>query len=118
VNIKTNPTALEFSPEGGAIYLGTDDGKLLVVDLRNLDKPAKMIIVSEIGDPIRTLSILVEVIPTFFLHPLVLILKSFRGKPKRGKTALPKHPEAMARQLLRMPLNPSLLCAERHRVLP
>jgi hypothetical protein len=57
VNIKTNPTALDFSPEGGSIYIGTDDGKLLVVDLRNLDKPAKLIIVSEIGDPIRTLSI-------------------------------------------------------------
>jgi protein NEDD1 len=57
VNTKTTPTALEFSPEGGAIYVGTDDGRLLVVDLRSLDKPAKVIIVSEIGDPIRTLSI-------------------------------------------------------------
>ena len=65
VNIKTNPTALEFSPEGGAIYLGTDDGRLLVVDLRNLDKPPKTIVVSEISDPIRTLSIQFEVILTF-----------------------------------------------------
>lgn len=56
MNTKTTPTALEFSPEGGAIYVGTEDGKLLVIDLRSLDKPTKVIVVSEIGDPIRTLT--------------------------------------------------------------
>jgi hypothetical protein len=66
VNIKITPTALEFSPEGGAIYLGTDDGKLLVIDLRSLDKPAKLISVSEIGDPIRTLSIQVALPYAYF----------------------------------------------------
>lgn len=69
VNIKANLTALEFSPEGGSIYLGTDDGKLLVVDLRNLDKPAKVVIVSQIGDPIRTLNFQVAFSPTYFPHP-------------------------------------------------
>lgn len=57
MNVKANPTALEFSPEGSAIFVGTGSGKLLFVDLRSLDKSPKMITISEKGNPIQTMSI-------------------------------------------------------------
>jgi protein NEDD1 len=40
-------TSASFSPEGAALYFGTENGKLLIVDLRALDKPPKSIIVGE-----------------------------------------------------------------------
>ena len=43
VDVKTRITSLVFSPEGAAVYVGTDGGNLLVVDLRSLDKPPKSI---------------------------------------------------------------------------
>jgi protein NEDD1 len=49
-------TTVTFSAEGAAIYLGTENGKLLVLDLRGLDKPPKTIIVSEAGAGIRTMT--------------------------------------------------------------
>lgn len=53
-------TALGFSPEGAAIYLGTNTGKLLVLDLRSLDKPAKPIILSNNGSRVETISVQVR----------------------------------------------------------
>ena len=34
-------TACEFSPEGALIYVGTELGKLLIIDLRGLEKPPR-----------------------------------------------------------------------------
>jgi protein NEDD1 len=51
---------LGFSPEGAAIYLGTDTGKILVIDLRALDKPPKTITVSESCSRIQTISVQVR----------------------------------------------------------
>ncbi len=65
--MKASLTTLDFSPEGGAIYVGTDDGKLLIVDLRSLDKPPKTIVLSEGGDPVRTINIQVR------YHPISLL---------------------------------------------
>ncbi|KAL0946545.1 hypothetical protein HGRIS_012750 [Hohenbuehelia grisea] len=45
-------SCMTFSPEGATIYLGTDDGELLYIDLRALDKPPKVIIISEAKAPI------------------------------------------------------------------
>ncbi|PSR75377.1 hypothetical protein PHLCEN_2v9135 [Hermanssonia centrifuga] len=40
-------TSLVFSPEGAALYAGTENGNVLTLDLRALDKPPKTISVSE-----------------------------------------------------------------------
>lgn len=45
-----------FSPEGATLYFGTENGKLLIVDLRALDKPPKCIIVGEGGHRIKCIS--------------------------------------------------------------
>ncbi|KXN92980.1 Protein NEDD1 [Leucoagaricus sp. SymC.cos] len=50
-------TTIAFSPEGASIYLGTENGKLLVQDLRTLDRPPKSLIVSEAGKPIGWLAV-------------------------------------------------------------
>ena len=60
LNLKLQLSALGFSPEGAAIYLGTDTGKILVIDLRALDKPPKTITVSESGSRIQTISVQVR----------------------------------------------------------
>jgi protein NEDD1 len=52
-------TSLVFSPEGAALYVGTDDGKLLILDLRALDKPPKEIVVNEGGQ--RVVCVAVQV---------------------------------------------------------
>uniref|UniRef100_A0A8H7Y6B8 WD40 repeat-like protein n=1 Tax=Psilocybe cubensis TaxID=181762 RepID=A0A8H7Y6B8_PSICU len=57
LNLKTPITALGFSPEGAAIYLGTSTGKLQILDLRSLDKPTKSIILSNVGSRIETISV-------------------------------------------------------------
>lgn len=46
--------SLVFSPEGAALYAGTDNGKLLILDLRALDKPAKSI---DVGGPVVCISV-------------------------------------------------------------
>ncbi|KAG6840977.1 hypothetical protein C0991_002959, partial [Blastosporella zonata] len=57
LNLKVPLTALGFSAEGAALYLGTEHGKVLVLDLRALDKPPKAITVSEIGCRIETMCV-------------------------------------------------------------
>lgn len=60
LNVKVPLTTIGFSPEGAAIYLGTENGKILVIDLRALDKPPKSVVVSETGNRIETISIQVR----------------------------------------------------------
>ncbi|KAI1794639.1 WD40 repeat-like protein [Ganoderma leucocontextum] len=50
-------TCLSFSPEGAAVYAGTENGKFLILDLRALDKPPKTITVSENGDQVIAISV-------------------------------------------------------------
>lgn len=57
LSLKVPLTSLEFSPEGAAIYAGTENGKLFIVDLRALDKPPKTIIISDAGSRIETMSV-------------------------------------------------------------
>jgi protein NEDD1 len=55
--LKTPLTSLAFSPEGAALYVGTEHGKVLVLDLRALDKdPA--VVVSE-GERIIGMTVMV-----------------------------------------------------------
>ena len=60
LNVKVPLTTIGFSPEGATIYLGTENGKILVVDLRALDKLPKVVVVSETGNRIQTMSIQVR----------------------------------------------------------
>lgn len=57
LHVSTPLTSLVFSPEGGALYLGTQCGKLLIQNLRELDKPPKSVTVSSEGYRVMTLSI-------------------------------------------------------------
>jgi hypothetical protein len=57
LSLKVPLTSLEFSPEGAAIYAGTEHGKILILDLRALDKPPKTIIISETGCRIEAMSV-------------------------------------------------------------
>ncbi|EGN95752.1 hypothetical protein SERLA73DRAFT_76818 [Serpula lacrymans var. lacrymans S7.3] len=57
VNLKIPLTSLAFTAEGAALYLGTENGKLLVLDLRALDKPPKSIAVGQNGSRIETMSV-------------------------------------------------------------
>nr|GAT58742.1 predicted protein [Mycena chlorophos] len=41
LNLKVGITCASFSPDGASVYLGTETGKLLVLDLRTLDKAPK-----------------------------------------------------------------------------
>ncbi|KAG7448358.1 WD40 repeat-like protein [Guyanagaster necrorhizus] len=49
LNLKVPLTSISFSPEGASIYVGTETGKLLILDLRALDKTPKSIAVSDSG---------------------------------------------------------------------
>ncbi|KAG5338804.1 hypothetical protein C0989_006188 [Termitomyces sp. Mn162] len=57
MNVKVPLTTLGFSAEGAALYLGTEHGKLLIMDLRALDKAPKAITVSEVGYRIETMCV-------------------------------------------------------------
>lgn len=57
LNLKVPLTSLEFSPEGAAIYAGTENGKLLITDLRGLDKGPKTIVISDAGSRIECMCI-------------------------------------------------------------
>lgn len=57
VDLQVSLTTVEFSPEGASLYLGTEDGRLMIQDLRALDKQPKLIIVSGLGNPIDTLAV-------------------------------------------------------------
>jgi protein NEDD1 len=58
-NLQVPLTSFEF-PEGAAIYVGTENGKLLILDLRSLDKPPKIIVISNVGCRIGTMSVQVR----------------------------------------------------------
>ncbi|SJL12279.1 uncharacterized protein ARMOST_15702 [Armillaria ostoyae] len=49
LNLKVPLTSISFSPEGASIYVGTETGKFLILDLRGLDKAPKSIAISESG---------------------------------------------------------------------
>ncbi|KAJ7046715.1 WD40-repeat-containing domain protein [Mycena alexandri] len=56
LNLKVPLTSIAFSPEGGSIYLGTENGKLLIMDLRALDKPPKAVVISDNGSRVQTMT--------------------------------------------------------------
>ncbi|KAK7014919.1 WD40 repeat-like protein [Favolaschia claudopus] len=54
LNLKVRLTSIAFSPSGESIYLGTD-GKLLILDLRVLDKPPKAVVMGS-GSRVQTIA--------------------------------------------------------------
>ncbi|KAJ7156041.1 WD40-repeat-containing domain protein [Mycena crocata] len=57
LSLKVPLTSIAFSPEGASIYLGTEHGKLLIMDLRALDKPPKTVALSESGCRVQTMAV-------------------------------------------------------------
>ncbi|KAF7338348.1 Protein NEDD1 [Mycena venus] len=57
LNLKVPLTSATFSPSGESIYLGTENGKLLIMDLRALDKLPKAVFVSESGCRVQTMTV-------------------------------------------------------------
>ncbi|KAH7870958.1 WD40-repeat-containing domain protein [Lentinula edodes] len=57
INVKVPIASLSFSQEGASVYLGTENGKLLILDLRSLDKPPKSVVLSENGARLATMSV-------------------------------------------------------------
>lgn len=49
MNLKKVVTALSFNAEGSAIYLGTDEGKLMLLNLRALEREPRVVVVGD-GD--------------------------------------------------------------------
>lgn len=67
--LRITVTSLVFSPEGASLYAGTEDGKILMLDLRGLDKPPKCIIVSETGQKIVSMAVQVCVLRSVVRKP-------------------------------------------------
>ncbi|KAF4608208.1 hypothetical protein EYR40_000552 [Pleurotus pulmonarius] len=57
LNLGVAIPSMSFSQDGASVYLGTCDGRLLVVDLRALEKPPKEIMVNPDGKPIAAIAI-------------------------------------------------------------
>ncbi|KAJ7685119.1 WD40-repeat-containing domain protein [Mycena polygramma] len=57
LSLKVPLTSITFSPSGESIYLGTENGKLLIFDLRALDKPPKAVVLSESGCRVGTMTV-------------------------------------------------------------
>ncbi|KIY50773.1 WD40 repeat-like protein [Fistulina hepatica ATCC 64428] len=57
INLKVPISCMTFSPEGAAVQLGTENGNLLILDLRALDKTPRSILVSEKRERVETLSV-------------------------------------------------------------
>lgn len=96
IDLKVSPTTIGFSPEGASIYVGTENGKLLVQDLRALDKPPKSFIVSELGHSIDTLAVQVGL----YLFKLFRHLICFSRKKSKAYLVILKgkgHPEPLLR---------------------
>jgi protein NEDD1 len=55
-------TSAAFSPSGESLYLGTENGKLLIMDLRALDKPPKAVVIGEGGHRIQTMTVQVRMV--------------------------------------------------------
>ncbi|KAJ3850435.1 WD40-repeat-containing domain protein [Lentinula lateritia] len=57
INVKVPIASLSFSQEGASVYIGTENGKLLILDLRSLDKPPKSVVLGENGARLATMSV-------------------------------------------------------------
>lgn len=61
VNVKTPLTCCAFTAEGAAIYLGTESGRLLILDLRSLEKEPKSFTIGDGGAPIKAINVQVSI---------------------------------------------------------
>ncbi|KAF9246231.1 WD40-repeat-containing domain protein [Melanogaster broomeanus] len=56
VTVQNSLTSCAFTAEGAAIYLGTENGKLLILDLRALEKEPKMVTIGD-ASPIKAINV-------------------------------------------------------------
>ena len=61
VNVKMPLTCCAFTAEGAAIYMGTESGKLLILDLRSLEKEPKSFTVGDGSAPIKAINVQVRI---------------------------------------------------------
>ncbi|KAG6376419.1 hypothetical protein JVT61DRAFT_2406 [Boletus reticuloceps] len=61
VNVKTSLTCCAFTAEGAAIYLGTESGKLLILDLRSLEKEPRSFIIGDSSASIKAINVQVSI---------------------------------------------------------
>ncbi|KAJ3774739.1 WD40-repeat-containing domain protein, partial [Lentinula raphanica] len=80
INVKSLVASLSFSQEGASIYVGTEDGKLLILDLRALDKPPKCLVISDLGARLATMSVQVS-IPGLMCWKSALSITQVKTKP-------------------------------------
>ncbi|KAJ3762113.1 WD40-repeat-containing domain protein [Lentinula raphanica] len=80
INVKSPVASLSFSQEGASIYVGTEDGKLLILDLRALDKPPKCLVISDLGARLATMSVQVS-IPGLMCWKSALSITQVKTKP-------------------------------------
>ncbi|KAJ3747052.1 WD40-repeat-containing domain protein [Lentinula detonsa] len=89
INVKMPLASLSFSQEGASIYLGTENGRLLILDLRVLDKPPKSIVLSETGARLTTISVQAKIKPA--------------SEPLQKPLATTKRPEPFKHTISRKP---------------
>ncbi|KAJ3733310.1 hypothetical protein DFJ43DRAFT_1068423 [Lentinula guzmanii] len=89
INVKMPLASLSFSQEGASIYLGTGNGRLLILDLRVLDKPPKSIVLNETGARLTTISVQAKIKPA--------------SEPLQKPLATTKRPEPFKHTISRKP---------------
>lgn len=57
MNLKKSLTALSFNTDGSAIYLGTEEGKLMLLNLRALEREPKIVVVGDGNFSIREINV-------------------------------------------------------------
>ncbi|TFK21293.1 hypothetical protein FA15DRAFT_696423 [Coprinopsis marcescibilis] len=57
VQTHTPLTSLDFSPEGGVLFMGSADGRLLSLQLRALDRPPKVLPVGDVPSRVQTITV-------------------------------------------------------------
>lgn len=55
--MKTPLTCCAFTAEGAAIYLGTENGKLFILDLRSLEKEPKSFTIGDGTAPVKAINV-------------------------------------------------------------
>ncbi|KAK7694029.1 hypothetical protein QCA50_003605 [Cerrena zonata] len=109
LSLRTPLSSVSFSPEGASIYAGTENGKILILDLRALDKPPKTITVSQAGERIVCVAVQRK------LKPGETTAKSSLVKPlsqqdvnKTPARRGPAAPSVEKRTLVAKPTKPSI----------
>ncbi|KIP12290.1 hypothetical protein PHLGIDRAFT_21101 [Phlebiopsis gigantea 11061_1 CR5-6] len=106
-------TSLVFSPEGAALYGGAEDGRVLVLDLRALDKPAKSITVNSDNERIICMAVQRKLKPGESPRLGVRTSATALGKRRAGAEPLSSAAKALKAGPSTTPASPSALLKAR-----